>query len=380
MITQTIQHNLATVRRRIDEACRRSGRNPDSVTLVAVTKYAEMEWVRQLIGLGVTEMGENRPQQLIQRAGLIAEPVAWHLIGNLQRNKVRSILPRVCLIHSVDSVRLLESIERIAGELDLRPRVLLEVHLSGEAAKQGFDVAELRTAWDQIRQLERTQVIGLMTMAAYSENPENARPVFSRLRELRDELRLRCTGSFAVQFQHLSMGMTGDFEVAIEEGATLVRIGSALWDGLAATSESPPGSDVPKASGEAAKQGFDVAELRTAWDHIQQLERIQVAGLMTMAAYSENPEDARPVFARLRELRDELRARGTGSRADQFEQLSMGMTGDFEVAIEEGATLVRIGSALWEGLEATSERAPENDAPKTSGEAAPNTTPLTKGG
>jgi pyridoxal phosphate enzyme (YggS family) len=248
----TIPNNLANVRRRIDEACRRSGRTSDSVTLVAVTKYAELKWVRQLIGLGVTELGENRPQQLVQRAGLITEPVAWHLIGNLQRNKVRAVLPHVSLIHSVDSLRLLEAIERIAGELDLRPRVLLEVHLSGEAAKQGFDVAELQTAWDQIVQLDRTQVTGLMTMAAYSENPEDARPVFSRLRELRDELRSRCTASFADRFQQLSMGMTGDFEVAIEEGARLVRIGSALWEGLKAPSENSPGSQAPEKSGEAA--------------------------------------------------------------------------------------------------------------------------------
>jgi pyridoxal phosphate enzyme (YggS family) len=239
VITQTIQQNLATVRRRIDEACRRSSREPSAVSLVAVTKYAELDWVRQLIRLGVTELGENRPQQLLQRAGLITEPVAWHLIGNLQRNKVRAIMPRASLIHSVDSVRLLEAIERIAGELDLKPRVLLEVHLSGEAAKQGFDVADLRGAWDQIQQLERTQVTGLMTMAAYSENPEDARPVFARLRELRNELQSRCPGPLADQFQQLSMGMTGDFEVAIEEGATLVRIGSALWEGLEAEPDTP---------------------------------------------------------------------------------------------------------------------------------------------
>lgn len=228
----TIQQNLASVRRRIEAACQRSGRDPASVTLVAVTKYAELEWIRSLVGLGVAELGENRPQQLVQRAGQISEPVHWHLIGHLQRNKVRSILPLASLIHSVDSVRLLEAIERIACEMDLPSRVLLEVNLTGEAAKHGFRAEELSAAWDVIKRLERTKVEGLMTMAAYSDNPEDARPVFTRLRELRDELRSSLDESLAAGFQQLSMGMTGDFEVAVEEGATLVRIGSALWEGL----------------------------------------------------------------------------------------------------------------------------------------------------
>jgi pyridoxal phosphate enzyme (YggS family) len=233
-----IDGSLADVRRRIEAACRRSGRVSDSVTLVAVTKYAELEWARRLVELGVGELGENRPQQLVRRVGQISQPVHWHLIGHLQRNKVRSILPITNLIHSVNSVRLLEAIERIAGELDLRPRVLLEVNLSGEAAKHGFRAEELGAAWDDVQRFERTAVEGLMTMAAYSDNPEDARPVFARLRELRDELRSRSGALFAARFQHLSMGMTGDFEVAVEEGATLVRIGSALWDGL----ESLPGN------------------------------------------------------------------------------------------------------------------------------------------
>jgi pyridoxal phosphate enzyme (YggS family) len=234
-ISHTLQRNLASVRRRIDEACRRSGRASDTITLVAVTKYAELEWVRRLIGLGVCELGENRPQQLVQRAGQISDLVHWHLIGHLQRNKVRSILSLANLIHSADSIRLLEAIERIACETDLHPRVLLEVNLSGEEAKHGFQSGELLAAWSEIERLERTTVEGLMTMAAYSDNPEDARPVFVKLRELRDELRSRSSAPLAARFQQLSMGMTGDFEVAIEEGATLVRIGSALWEGLPST-------------------------------------------------------------------------------------------------------------------------------------------------
>jgi hypothetical protein len=226
----TISENYRTVRERMAAACERAGRDPESVTLVAVTKYAEVDWIRALVQLGAVELGENRPQQLLARAEQIAEPVRWHLIGHLQRNKVRSILPLTTLIHSADSLRLLEAIDRIAGELGLRPRVLIELNLSGEEAKHGFEIDALRTEWDEVLTLGHIQVEGLMTMAAYSPDPETARPTFRQLRELREELQTR-SGN-AVKLKDLSMGMTGDFEVAIEEGATKMRIGSALWEGL----------------------------------------------------------------------------------------------------------------------------------------------------
>ena len=232
----TVNANYLSVRQRINAACRRAGCDPASVTLVAVTKYAQLDWVQCLVELGVVELGESRPQQLVQRAQeiAVAVPVSvhWHLIGHLQRNKVRSVLPQTTLLHSADSLRLLETIERVAGELDLRPRVLVEVNLSGEEAKHGFQADELLSAWGQVQKLERVQVEGLMTMAAYSPEPETARATFVRLRELRDELRARSDEKSRSQLKHLSMGMTGDFEVAIEEGATIVRIGSALWEGL----------------------------------------------------------------------------------------------------------------------------------------------------
>lgn len=236
LIESTIAANYRQVRQRIEAACRRSGRDPTSVELVAVTKYARLDWVEALIALGVTELGESRPQQLVERAGRIAAKVHWHLIGHLQRNKVRSVMPVTTLIHSADSLRLLDAIERIAGEFDSRPRVLIEVNLSGEQAKHGYQIEELRTVWKDVMKLERVQVEGLMTMAAYSADPEGARETFARLRLLRDELQGHSPGA---RLAHLSMGMTGDFEVAIEEGATIVRIGSALWHGLeeAATAE-----------------------------------------------------------------------------------------------------------------------------------------------
>jgi pyridoxal phosphate enzyme (YggS family) len=230
-IDQIIAANYHAVRARIAAACQRAGRDPASVTLVAVTKYAEIDWVRQLVELGVVELGESRPQQLVQRAHKISASLHWHLIGPLQRNKVRSILPLTTLIHSADSLRLLEAIDRIAGELALRPHVLIEVNLSGETAKHGFQIEDLHASWQSILMLPHLQIEGLMTMAAYESDAEKARPAFIRLRELRDELQSR-SGAAEVRLEKLSMGMTGDFEVAIEEGATLVRIGSALWEGL----------------------------------------------------------------------------------------------------------------------------------------------------
>jgi pyridoxal phosphate enzyme (YggS family) len=227
-IETAIESNYRSVRERIAVACRRAGRAPDSVTLVAVIKYAELEWARRLVELGALDLGENRPQQLVQRAGQIASPVHWHLIGHLQRNKVRSILPLVALIHSADSLRLLEAIDRIAHDMDLRPRVLLEINLTGEEAKHGFRFSDLMAELDDVLKLERVQIEGLMTMAVYDPDPESARPTFARLRAIRDDLQERSRGKTGIQLKHLSMGMTGDFEVAIEEGATLVRIGSAL--------------------------------------------------------------------------------------------------------------------------------------------------------
>src|SRR6185369_3514094 len=226
----TVERNYQSVCERIAAAATRAGRSADDVKLVAVTKYAEVEWVRALVNLGVTELGENRPQQLQERAELIAGPVHWHLIGHLQRNKVRRMLPTVSLIHSVDSVRLLAEIEKQASELQLESRVLLEVNLTGEEQKHGFRADDLAAQWGDVIKARGVRIEGLMAMAAYSDNPDDARPVFKRLRELRDQLAVRSPSDMPLA--QLSMGMTGDFEIAIEEGATLVRIGSALWDGL----------------------------------------------------------------------------------------------------------------------------------------------------
>lgn len=227
-LQQRLADNLAVVRNEIRTACECAGRSPDDVTLVAVTKYAEMEWVRALAECGVHDLGENRPQQLIERQSLMPD-MHWHLIGHLQRNKVRAVLPCTVLIHSVDSWKLLDRIEQIAVELGITIKVLLEVNVSGEESKNGFRAQEVQDDWPQQTGHSHVVVQGLMTMAPIVDDPELARPVFRRLRELRDTLQ-RLTPDVALP--HLSMGMSGDFRVAVEEGATLVRIGSRLFEGL----------------------------------------------------------------------------------------------------------------------------------------------------
>jgi PLP dependent protein len=225
-----IAANLARVRAEIAAAAERAGRPADDVRLVAVTKYARLEWVRLLPGLGVRTLGESRPQQLIERADALAGAgIEWHLVGHLQRNKVRRLLPVAACTHSVDSRRLLEAIDRVAGEEGLRPRVLLEVNLAGEATKDGFTPEGLRGDWDDLRRLERVDVAGLMTMPPLADEPE-LRRLFGGLGSLRDELRDRSHGDRPLP--ELSMGTSGDYPLAIECGATLIRVGRTLFDGL----------------------------------------------------------------------------------------------------------------------------------------------------
>jgi pyridoxal phosphate enzyme (YggS family) len=226
---QQIANNYESVLGRIETACDRAGRAAKSVTLVAVTKYAAFEWIEALLELGHNELGESRPQQLVERAGKLSADVNWHLIGQLQRNKVRPVLPVTRLIHSVDSLRLLRRIDLLASETQLTPHLLLEVNVSGEEQKNGFASSELTAAWNEILEFDNVRVDGLMTMAVRSDRSEDARRVFSGLRELRDQLvALNSTCSLP----QLSMGMSGDFEIAIEEGATLLRVGRTLFDGL----------------------------------------------------------------------------------------------------------------------------------------------------
>ena len=221
----TLIERLESLRSRMADAARRARRDPAAVGLVAVSKTHPAESVREAFEAGQTVFGENRVQELLAKAPLLPGAVRWHLIGHLQKNKIRKILPAVELLHGVDTSDLAADIDRVAGELGLFPRVLLEVNVSGEGTKFGFSPDVLSTQLDTLLALPRVQVEGLMTMAPYSEDPETARPVFAALRRLRDEL----AGQSGTPLPVLSMGMSGDFEVAIEEGSTLVRVGSALF-------------------------------------------------------------------------------------------------------------------------------------------------------
>lgn len=224
-----IADNVAQVRGRIADAAIRSGRTANQVTLVAVTKYVLADAVRPLVAAGCLDLGESRPQQLWDKAAALADlPVRWHLIGHLQRNKVRRTLPLVSMAHSIDSPRLLAAIDEEAT----RPiPVLLEVNVSGESAKHGFAPEQVEPFLAELASYRNIAVRGLMCMAGLEGGPDDARREFAALRQLRDRLRPHCPPN--VTLDELSMGMSGDYEIAIEEGATLVRVGSALFEGVA---------------------------------------------------------------------------------------------------------------------------------------------------
>jgi pyridoxal phosphate enzyme (YggS family) len=233
-----LKDNLQRTRDRIAAACQRVGRSPDSVALVAVTKTVGMNTVRKLVELGQRDLGENRVQQLTERAEQTVawkdDPrlgaVRWHMIGHLQRNKVRPLLPWLHWLHSLDSLRLAEELNNQAVKTGVKIQAFLEVNASGERSKSGVAVGAATHLIEQVRTLPTIQIIGLMTMAPLVDNPESVRRYFVRTRELFDEIRsMQLVGQ---EFQGLSMGMSQDFEVAIEEGSTLVRVGTALFEGV----------------------------------------------------------------------------------------------------------------------------------------------------
>lgn len=227
-IQDRLKVNFAEIQNRIEQACQRSGRSSKEVKLIAVTKYTPMEIVAELISLNRTDLGENRPQQLVERSQQLSGKFSWHLIGQLQRNKVRAVLPHVEMIHSVDSIRLLEQLDRIAAELQIRPSILLQVNISEEEAKSGFSVFQIKKNWETISKFESLNISGLMTMAPQTSDESTLRYSFGGLRELRDELNSQAN---LIQLNDLSMGMSSDFEIAIEEGATYIRLGSSLFAG-----------------------------------------------------------------------------------------------------------------------------------------------------
>ena len=216
-----IDANIRDLRERIASAAERAGRPGDDVFIVAVTKGAQPQDIRAAVTAGIRHVGENRVHEAESKAAHLADlrpHITWHMVGHLQSNKIKTALDVFDIIHSIDSVRVAESVSKRAQ--DVVP-VLLQVNVSGEATKGGFSVVELPQAVERVARLPRLAVKGLMTIAPFTSDPEEVRPVFRTLRELRDSLGL----------EHLSMGMTDDFEVAVEEGATMVRIGRAIFEG-----------------------------------------------------------------------------------------------------------------------------------------------------
>lgn len=230
-VSDILRENLQRVRERIGRAAEQAERLPSEVSLVAVTKYVGAELTAALFSAGAEDLGESRPQQLWDKAtGSQLTKARWHLIGHLQRNKVRRTLPLVSLLHGVDSERLLSTINDEAAATGATADVLLEVNTSGDAAKHGLDEDGLSTLLEAAPSFQTVKILGLMTMAAREGGPDVARKNFSALREIRD--RAMNLAPDCVSLSELSMGMSGDFEQAIQEGATLVRIGSLLWQGV----------------------------------------------------------------------------------------------------------------------------------------------------
>ena len=227
-----IATNVQAVRQRIDRAALKSGRTGKDVRLIAVSKYADIGdgMIEALLAAGCSELGEARPQRLLEKAEFYANvPVQWHLIGSLQRNKVRKILPIITLIHSLDSLRLAEAVDRIADEEQLPPvRCLLEVAISQDAEKQGIEPEQVLYVLDGIGAYQHIVVEGLMGMAGLESDEPQIHREFALLRQTAESTRSRGLPP-NVSMLELSMGMSGDFEIAIEEGATLVRIGSVLY-------------------------------------------------------------------------------------------------------------------------------------------------------
>ncbi len=228
---QTIEQRIAQVREEVAEACERVGRGVEEITVMAATKGRSVPEIVEAVETGISDVGENYVQELLDKKGELDKAgysdICWHAIGHLQRNKVRYVVPLCIQIHSVDSVRLAQEIEKRAARIDKVQNVLLEINIAGEESKFGIAPEQAAELAEQVTALEHLQLRGLMTMPPYTDNPEDSRPQFQVLRRLADEL--VSSGLSAQAMSELSMGMSGDYQVAIEEGATIIRLGTALF-------------------------------------------------------------------------------------------------------------------------------------------------------
>lgn len=224
----SIAARLAEIRGRIESAARSAGRNPFSIRLVAVSKTFPIQAIHEAYLAGQRDFGENRVQEALQKIALSTDlEIRWHLLGHLQTNKARKAGPAFAMVHSVDSVELLRKLDAAAAETGRSPELLIQVDLAGEATKFGVPSGEVPRLFDAAQECRAARVVGLMLLPPVPETPDDARPWFRRLRDLRDGW--LADGVSASMLRELSMGMSGDFEAAIQEGATLVRIGTAIF-------------------------------------------------------------------------------------------------------------------------------------------------------
>ena len=222
-----LAENLKIVEEKICAACKRANRNRDEVTLIAVSKTKPVSMLNEVYHEGIRCFGENKVQELTEKYDRLPEDVRWHLIGHLQRNKVKYIIDKVELIHSVDSIRLAETIEQEAAKRNVIANILIEVNVAEEDSKFGLKVEEVLPIVEEIAKFPHIRIKGLMTIAPYVENPEENRNVFASLQKLSVDIAEKNIDNVSVEI--LSMGMTNDYEVAIEEGATMVRVGTGIF-------------------------------------------------------------------------------------------------------------------------------------------------------
>ena len=222
-----IQENLRLVQSKIEAACRRSGRDPKEVTLIAVSKTKPISMIQEAIEAGKKEFGENKAQEMKEKEETLQKDLKWHFIGHLQTNKVKYVVGRAALIHSVDSLHLAEAIEKESAKQNLVSDILLEVNVAQEASKFGLKPEEVEPLIREIARFPHIHVCGLMTIAPYVENPEENRGIFCKLKKLSVDITTKNIDN--IDMSVLSMGMTGDYEVAVEEGATHVRVGTGIF-------------------------------------------------------------------------------------------------------------------------------------------------------
>lgn len=222
-----LYENYEQIIENVKKACERSGRNFQDVTVIAVSKTKPLSDIEELVSHGVTEFGENKVQEMVDKYEHVSKPVHWHLIGHLQTNKVKYIVDKACLIHSVDSVHLVKEIEKEAAKKNIIANILIEVNIAQEESKFGINETEVYDFIRTIKDFPHIHVMGLMTIAPFVENPEDNRVYFRKMYQLSLDIKSKCIDN--IDMNVLSMGMTNDYEIAVEEGATMIRVGTAIF-------------------------------------------------------------------------------------------------------------------------------------------------------